>query len=121
MRGEGEGVIRRFKGTVSNTVDRACQVHYPLTQGKEKGKFLERFLKLFLILKMKSQNFIKRNFRNFYIKIKIKYFYLTRMVWSGVLVQEQMILYCIEKTQISNKGPGCLCTPASTYGARMNS
>ena len=47
MRGEGEGVIRRFKGTVSNTVDRACQVHFPLTQGKEKGKFLERFLKLF--------------------------------------------------------------------------
>jgi len=46
MRGDGEGVIRRFKGTVSNTVDRACQVHYPLTR-KGKGKFLERFLKLF--------------------------------------------------------------------------
>ena len=43
------------------------------------------------------------------------------MVWSGVVIQEQMILYCIEKTQISKKGPGCLCTPASTYGARMNS
>ena len=36
MRGEGEGVIRRFKGTVSNTVDRACQVQAPGGGGGEK-------------------------------------------------------------------------------------
>jgi len=64
MRGEGEGVIRRFKGTVSNTVDRACQVHYPLTQG-EKGEIFGKVPKIFKFLKRKSQNFTKRIILNY--------------------------------------------------------
>jgi hypothetical protein len=61
------------------------------------------------------------DFLNFYKEIKIKISLPDPYGVERCRNTSQMILYCIEKTQISKRGPGCLCTPASTYGARTNS